>query len=94
MTFANDAWLDAEYRRLAGVDAPPVVATPKAKKKPRFQKPESLLKFEAEQREARKACGGTVPALLHICVSSHSELSVSVRCVKTTPRNECCGLQK
>ncbi|MGA3985853.1 primase-helicase family protein [Ralstonia nicotianae] len=56
MTFTDSALLDAEFKRLAGIDAPPVVAAPKAKKKPtppRTPKPEGLLEWERQQREAR-----------------------------------------
>ncbi|WP_367031883.1 DUF5906 domain-containing protein [Burkholderia semiarida] len=56
MTFAENANLDAEFKRLAGIDTPPVVAAPKPKKKPtppRTPKPEALLEWERQQREAR-----------------------------------------
>ncbi|MHA6927740.1 VapE domain-containing protein [Ralstonia pseudosolanacearum] len=53
-----DEILKYRHEPAARVDTPPMVPAPKPKKKPappRVQKPEALLKWEAEQREARKA---------------------------------------
>ncbi|HDR9161782.1 TPA: hypothetical protein QDB28_002150 [Burkholderia vietnamiensis] len=65
MTFTDNADLDAVYRKIMGLDAAPPAPASQPKKNPkppRAPKPEGLLAWEAEQREARKAANDNATA--------------------------------